>query len=156
VLTKRSERMRDLLSSDLKFASSYNHIWWGVSVEDRKYGLPRIQHLRQSSASVRFLSIEPLLEDLGFLDLTGIDWVIAGGESGHGARPMEKDWVISIQSQCSLNSVAFFFKQWGGLHKSRNGRLLNGKTFDEMPIAWSIRRSEDRSDPQSTGHRLIQ
>jgi protein gp37 len=134
VLTKRSERMRDLLASQLKFAAGHAHIWWGVSAEDRKYGLPRIEHLRQSEATVRFVSIEPLLEDLGELDLSGIDWVIVGGESGHGARPMKKEWVVSIQRQCSRNDVAFFFKQWGGVQKSKNGRSLNGKTYNEMPM----------------------
>jgi protein gp37 len=135
VLTKRSERMRDLLASQLKFAAAYKHVWWGVSAEDRTHGLPRIEHLRQSDAAVRFLSIEPLLEDLGLLDLSGIDWVIVGGESGHGARPMRKEWVVSIQRQCSRNDVAFFFKQWGGVQKSKNGRSLNGKTYDEMPMS---------------------
>jgi protein gp37 len=90
--------------------------------------------LRQSEAAIRFLSIEPLLEDLGVLDLSKIDWVIAGGESGHGARPMKEEWVISIQRQCNRSEVAFFFKQWGGVQKSKNGRSLNGKTYDEMPI----------------------
>ena len=134
VLTKRSQRMRDMLASHLQFASAHKHIWWGVSVEDRKHGLPRIEHLRQSEAAIRFLSIEPLLEDLGVLDLSKIDWVIAGGESGHGARPMKEEWVISIQRQCNRSEVAFFFKQWGGVQKSKNGRSLNGKTYDEMPI----------------------
>jgi protein gp37 len=134
VLTKRSERMRDLLASQLRFAAGFEHIWWGVSAEDRKNGLPRIEHLRQSHAAVRFLSVEPLLEDLGVLDLSGINWVIVGGESGHGARPMEKEWVVSIQRQCSSNDIAFFFKQWGGVQKSKNGRSLDGKTYDEMPI----------------------
>jgi len=134
VLTKRSERMRALLASQLKFAAALTHIWWGVSAEDRKHGLPRIEHLRQSAATVRFVSIEPLLEDLGELDLSGIDWVIVGGESGHGARPMKKEWVVSIQRQCSRNDVAFFFKQWGGVQKSKNGRSLNGKTYNEMPM----------------------
>jgi protein gp37 len=134
VLTKRSERMRDLLNSRLRSVRSHQHIWWGVSVEDRKYGLPRINHLRESGAAVRFLSIEPLLEDLGELNLTRMDWVIVGGESGFGARPMSKDWVLSIQRQCRQNHVPFFFKQWGGVQKSKKGRLLNGKTFDEMPV----------------------
>lgn len=138
VLTKRSERMRDLLASELKFVSAQKHIWWGVSVEDRKHGLPRIEHLRQSEAAVRFLSIEPLLEDLGTIDLSRIDWVIAGGESGHGARPMKKAWVVSIQRQCSRDDVAFFFKQWGGVQKSKNGRLLDGKTYDEMPATQKL------------------
>ena len=88
VLTKRSERMRDLLKTKLRFASNRSHIWWGVSVEDRRYGLPRIEHLRRAPARVRFLSVEPLLEDLGTINLDGIHWVIVGGESGPGARPM--------------------------------------------------------------------
>jgi protein gp37 len=133
VLTKRSLRMRDLLQSRLRFAAQQTHIWWGVSVENKQYGLPRIEHLRSTPASVRFLSIEPLLEDVGILDLSGIDWVIVGGESGHGARPMRKEWVISVQRQCDLGRVAFFFKQWGGVHKSKAGRLLEGRTYDEMP-----------------------
>jgi len=87
----------------------------------------------QAPAAMRFLSIEPLLEDLGQFDLTGIDWVIVGGESGHGARPMEEDWVHAIRKQCEAAAVPFFFKQWGGVQKSKRGRLLGGKTFDEMP-----------------------
>jgi protein gp37 len=133
VLTKRSKRMRDLLGTDLRFATMHKHIWWGVSVENQEHGIPRIEHLRQSNAAVRFLSIEPLLEDLGVLNLSEIDWVIVGGESGHGARPMEKEWVVSIQTQCRRQKVPFFFKQWGGVQKSKRGRLLDGKTYDEMP-----------------------
>jgi protein gp37 len=139
VLTKRSERMRDLLQTKLKSAASMPHVWWGVSVENRRYGLPRIEHLRAASASVRFLSIEPLLEDVGVLNLLGIHWVIVGGESGAGARPMRKEWVNSIQQQCRHQQVAFFFKQWGGVHKSRTGRLLDGQTYDEMPVTPAIR-----------------
>lgn len=133
VLTKRSPRMRDLLQTRLAFAASQPHIWWGVSVENRCHGVLRIEHLRSAPASVRFLSIEPLLEDVGILNLSGIHWVIVGGESGHGARPMRKEWVTSIQRQCQRNGVAFFFKQWGGVHKSKTGRLLDGQTYDEMP-----------------------
>jgi protein gp37 len=133
VLTKRASRMRDLLQSRLRFAAEQAHIWWGVSVENKEYGLPRIKHLSAAPASVRFLSIEPLLEDIGILDLSGIHWVIVGGESGHGARPMQKEWAISIQRQCERDGVAFFFKQWGGVHKSKAGRLLEGRTYDEMP-----------------------
>ena len=114
VLTKRSVRMRDLLGSQLRFASLQPHIWWGVSVENEKYGKPRIDHLRTTLASVRFLSIEPLLEDLGELDLSGVHWVIVGGESGHGARPMSREWVVSIRKQCHRDGIPFFFKQWGG------------------------------------------
>ena len=133
ILTKRSRRMHDLLHSGLRFAAHQKHIWWGVSVENKQHGLPRIEHLRAASASVRFLSIEPLLEDLGILDLSGIHWVIVGGESGHGARPMRKEWAINIQQQCERARVAFFFKQWGGIRKSKTGRVLEGRTYDEMP-----------------------
>ena len=133
VLTKRSERMRDLLTGRLRAAAERENIWWGVSVEDREYGLPRIEHLRQAPARVRFLSIEPLLEDLGKLDLSGISWVIVGGESGPGARPMQREWVISIRDQCRTQRVAFFFKQWGGTRKAKHGRLLDGVTYDEYP-----------------------
>jgi protein gp37 len=133
VLTKRAERMRDLLQTKLRFAYTQPHIWWGVSVENRRHGLPRITHLRNAPATVRFLSIEPLLEDLGPLDLKGIGWVIVGGESGPGARPMEKAWVLSIRDQCSLAQVPFFFKQWGGVRKSQAGRELDGRTYDELP-----------------------
>lgn len=134
VLTKRAERLRTLLRSELIDAASRSHIWWGVSVEDRKYGVPRIARLQDSPAHVRFLSIEPLLEDLGTLDLTGISWVIVGGESGPRARPMRREWVTSILDQCEAEGVPFFFKQWGGVRKKKTGRKLNGKTYDAMPI----------------------
>jgi len=133
VLTKRSERLRDALRGELGFAAQQENIWWGVSVEDRKYGLPRIDHLRTAPARVRFLSVEPLLEDLGKVDLSGISWVIVGGESGPGARPMKKEWVVSIREQCRAQRVPFFFKQWGGVRKVRNGRKLDGRTYDEYP-----------------------
>jgi protein gp37 len=133
VLTKRSERMRDLLNSKLRFVAHASHIWWGVSVENRHYGRPRIEHLRNADVHTRFLSVEPLLENLGELCLEGIHWVIVGGESGHGARPMMKEWVVSIQRQCRDKGIPFFFKQWGGVHKSKRGRLLDGKTYDDMP-----------------------
>jgi len=133
VLTKRSERLRDLLSGKLRFAAKQEHIWWGVSVEDKHYGLPRIKHLQASPARVQFLSIEPLLENLGRFDLSGISWAIIGGESGPGARPMREEWVISIRDLCHAARVPFFFKQWGGVRKKRNGRLLQGRTYDEYP-----------------------
>jgi protein gp37 len=133
ILTKRSGRMSHLLTDCLKFASELQHIWWGVSVEDRTYGVPRIDDLREAPARTRFLSIEPLLEDLGQIDLKGIHWVIVGGESGPKARLMKREWVISIMDQCKKANVPFFFKQWGGVRKSQTGRLLNGQTFDEMP-----------------------
>jgi len=133
VLTKRSDRLADLLSTRLSFAAKQRHIWWGVSVEDKKYGLPRIEHLRRAPAAVRFLSIEPLLEDLGNFDLTGIHWAIVGGESGHGARLMQPEWVDNIHRLCTEQRVPFFFKQWGGVHKSKAGRMLHGRTYDDMP-----------------------
>ncbi len=133
VLTKRARRLRDLTRQLPPHLVQKRHIWLGVSVEDKKYGLPRIDMLRDSRAHVRFLSIEPLLEDLGPLNLKGIDWVIVGGESGHRARRMEEPWVLSIRDQCKLAGVPFFFKQWGGVMKSRTGRLLAGKTHDEYP-----------------------
>ena len=138
VLTKRSERLRDLLQGGLRFASRQNNIWWGVSVEDRKYGLPRIDHLRSAPAAVRFLSVEPLLEDLGEINLSGINWVIVGGESGAGARPIKKEWVISIREQCKAYGVPFFFKQWGGVRKTKNGRLLEGRTYNEYPFRYAM------------------
>ncbi len=134
VLTKRSERMRDLLRGELAFAAGLPHIWWGVSVENRRHGLPRIQHLRDAPARIRFLSVEPLLEDLGRLNLRGIHWVIVGGESGAGARRMSREWVTSIRDQCAEAGVEFFFKQWGGVRKSKTGRLLDGRTYDSLPL----------------------
>lgn len=133
ILTKRAERLEKLLTRKITWAGARDNIWWGVSVEDRKYGLPRIDHLRVAPAKVRFLSIEPLLEDLGEFDLSGISWVIVGGESGPGARPMRKEWVTSVRDQCAAARVPFFFKQWGGVRKVKNGRLLEGRTHDEYP-----------------------
>lgn len=133
VLTKRSERLRELLNTNLSFAARQPHIWWGVSIENQKHGFPRLRDLQAAKACVRFLSVEPLLEDLGSLDLTGIDWVIVGGESGPGARPMKTEWVTSIRDQCKEADVAFFFKQWGGVRKSLTGRRLEGQTYDEFP-----------------------
>src|SRR5262249_52097363 len=119
-------------------AAHANHIWWGVSVEDRKWGVPRIKHLQQSAAAVKFLSIEPLLEDLGNLDLSGIAWVIVGGESGPGAREMKLAWVENVFQQCRDQGVPFFFKQWGGTKKKVAGRILHGRTYDEMPVLGQI------------------
>jgi protein gp37 len=133
VLTKRSERMGKLLRTTLRSFADRTHIWWGVSVENRRHGLPRVEHLREAPAAVRFLSVEPLLEDLGDIDLSGVSWVIVGGESGHGARPMREEWVRSIRDQCRDAGVPFFFKQWGGVRKSEAGRQLDGRTHDEMP-----------------------
>ena len=133
VLTKRAQRMNRLLKERHQDLLERHHIWLGVSVENRKHGIPRIQELRETPASVRFLSIEPLIEDLGTIDLNGIDWVIVGGESGPRARPMERSWVISIHEQCQAARVPFFFKQWGGVQKKRAGRDLEGRTWDEFP-----------------------
>jgi protein gp37 len=133
VLTKRSLRLKSLLHTKLRFAATLSHIWWGVSVENRKHGLPRMAHLRASNAAVRFLSVEPLLENLGTLDLHGISWVIVGGESGNGARPMHKEWALSVRNDCRKAGVPFFFKQWGGVRKTLNGRELEGRTYDEFP-----------------------
>lgn len=138
VLTKRADRMQQLLKGKLKFASEQSHIWWGVSVENHKHGLSRIDLLRNSPAQIRFLSIEPLLEYLGPLNLYGINWVIVGGESGPGARPMAIQWVRSIRAQCRAAKVAFFFKQWGGVRKSETGRELDDRTYDEFPIRQQI------------------
>lgn len=133
VLTKRSDRMQRMLTGPLAFATKHPHIWWGVSVEDREYGVPRIEHLRRSGASIKFLSIEPLLEDIAPLDLRGIDWVIVGGESGPGARVIQAEWVQSLLAQCLMGQIPFFFKQWGGVRKGLTGRSLNGRTYDEFP-----------------------
>jgi protein gp37 len=133
VLTKRAERLKALLATKLCEGAAAQHIWWGVSVEDRKYGLPRIDNLREAPAQSRFLSVEPLVEDLGRIDLTGINWVIVGGESGPGARLMRKEWVEAIRDQCAHQGVDFFFKQWGGVQKGKYGRKLNGRTYDKMP-----------------------
>jgi protein gp37 len=133
LLTKRSDRLMRMLQGKLKKYAKHQHIWWGVSVENKKHGVPRIADLQNTRASVRFLSIEPLLEDLGQIDLTGISWVIVGGESGHGSRPMKKEWVAALRDQCKDSNVSFFFKQWGGVRKSENGRLLDGRTYDEFP-----------------------
>lgn len=128
VLTKRADRLAEI-SDHLIWP--YN-IWMGVSVEDERV-TERIDFLRQCGARVKFLSCEPLIGPLSNLNLSGIDWVIVGGESGHKPRPMDPDWVLDIQEQCRQSNVAFFFKQWGGKNKKKAGRELNGKTYDEMP-----------------------
>lgn len=139
VLTKRATRMRDLLQTRLSPYTFDRHVWWGVSVENRRHGIPRIQALQDAPAAVRFLSVEPLLEDLGTLDLRGISWVIVGGESGPGARAMKYEWVASLRDQCAAANVPFFFKQWGGVRKKEAGRELDGLTHDAFPA-----RSESR------------
>ena len=137
-----------MLNGVLSFAASASHIWWGVSVENVEYGKPRIEHLRNTPAAVKFLSVEPLLEDLGQVELSGIDWVIVGGESGVGARPMKEAWVTSLLAQCQSSYVPFFFKQWGGVQKKKYGRELRGRVYDEFPTTESAAlpdRTERRS-----------
>jgi protein gp37 len=128
ILTKRSARLAEL-EDRLRWAPN---IWMGVSVESERYSF-RIDDLRRTGARIKFLSIEPLLGPIPSLDLENIDWVIVGGESGPGARPMERSWVVDIRKQCKRARVPFFFKQWGGVNKKRSGRLLDGRTWDEMP-----------------------
>jgi protein gp37 len=130
ILTKRHKRLV-ALGSELLWPPN---VWMGVSVESDPYR-ERIDALREVSAAVRFLSLEPLLGPLPSLDLTDIHWVIVGGESGPGARPMRREWVLDIRDQCATADVPFFFKQWGGVQKKRAGRLLQGRTWDEMPVA---------------------
>ena len=130
ILTKRAERLAELS----RLLPWTENIWMGVSVENRDY-IQRIDILRQTEAFVKFLSIEPLLGPIPELDLAGIDWIIVGGESGPGARPMKKEWVTEIRDQCLDAGVAFFFKQWGGTNKKRSGRRLEGRIWDEMPKA---------------------
>lgn len=113
ILTKREDELLELLTGDLRKYAGLSNVMWGVSVEDRKHGLPRIEALRQSPARIRWLSIEPLLEDLGAINLDGIHWVVVGGESGRESRPMKKEWVLSIRAQCADAQIPFFFKQWG-------------------------------------------
>lgn len=137
ILTKREDSMAAYFKNKL----IPQNVWLGVTVEDRKAGLPRIDILRELNASIKFLSIEPLLEDLGNLNLSGIDWVIVGGESGPKARPMDEQWVRNIKDQCEIFDVPFFFKQWGTWgadmvkrNKKKNGRTFQGKTWEEYPV----------------------
>jgi protein gp37 len=136
LLTKRPKRMAKYAATRVVPAN----VWLGVSVEDKKYGVPRIDILRRIDSTTRFLSVEPLLEDVGNIDLTGIHWVIVGGESGRRARPMQEEWVENVRKQCETSEVAFFFKQWGawgsdGQRRSKkaNGRSLDGQIWDAMP-----------------------
>jgi len=141
LLTKRPERM----TSYFERTRVANHIWIGTSVENRRHGVPRIAQLRAVNADTRFLSVEPLLEDIGAIDLRGIAWVIVGGESGRGARPMEPAWARAVQRQCEETCTPFFFKQWGahgsdGIRRSKqlNGRVLDGETWNQMPHGLGI------------------
>jgi len=136
ILTKRADKMYEYLSK----REIPSNIWLGVTVENKKEGLPRIDLLRRLNVTVSFLSVEPLLEELGKINLKNIDWVIVGGESGNKARPMDKSWVLSIKKQCEENDIAFFFKQWGTWgadkikrNKKKNGKTLNGKVWQQYP-----------------------
>ncbi|MHB9036109.1 MAG: DUF5131 family protein [Armatimonadota bacterium] len=133
ILTKRSSRLLEL-DSILRWAPN---IWMGVTVESRDYTF-RVDDLRRTGAVIKFLSLEPLLSDMPALDLSAIDWVITGGESGIGARPVCPEWVRGIKEQCNANNVPFFFKQWGGVNKKKAGRLLDGVLWDEMPLLAKI------------------
>ena len=133
MLTKRSSIMRDYLRRRYRDASPPSHIWLGVSVEDNR-AITRLWHLQQAPAAVRFLSVEPLIGPLGPLNLDGIHWVIAGGESGPNARPMHVDWARDIRDQCARRGVAFFFKQWGGIRPKSGGRSLDGREWSELPF----------------------
>ncbi len=142
ILTKRAERMAAFFAD---FGAAPPNAWLGTTVEDRRHGVPRLDWLRQVPARIRFVSDEPLLEDLGTIDLSGIHWVIVGGESGPKARPMRQEWVLNIKRQCEEQHAAFFFKQWGGWGadgrkraKKRNGRLLEGRTWDGVPEVGAV------------------
>ena len=154
ILTKRAERM----AAYFEGVQPPRNAWLGVSVEDRKHGIQRIGFLKEIDATVRFLSVEPLLEDLGELDLSGLHWVIVGGESGPAARRMEASWVESLRDQCMQREIPFFFKQWGtwapdGIKRSKakNGRLLSGREWNEMPIGYSkaVSKCSTASPPAS-------
>ena len=138
VLTKRPERMRRLWRRSFAKRPP-EHVWLGVSVEDRKHGRPRIAKLRSIPAARRFVCFEPLLEDPGKLDLTGIDWVVLGGETGPGARVLEHEWVISVHRQCRAARIPFFFKQWGGPRHGASGRELDGRRHDRLPALPKLR-----------------
>jgi protein gp37 len=136
VLTKRSSLMRDFLRRRYGSSRGPAHMWFGVSVEDDSKK-SRIRHLQEAPAGARFLSVEPLIGPMGKLDLAGIDWVIVGGESGPGARPMKPEWVREVRDQCRESRVAFFFKQWGGLRPKSGGRELDGREWSQFPKATS-------------------
>lgn len=136
VLTKRSERLAEL-SPYLEWT---DNIWMGVSVENEKYAF-RIDDLRKTGAKIKFLSVEPLIGPISKMNLKGINWVIVGGESGPGARPLEREWVVNIRDQCLKAKVPFFFKQWGGVQKKKTGRLLDGRTWDQMPVDINLVRA---------------
>lgn len=136
VLTKRSERLLEL-SAYLEWS---DNIWMGVSIENKDY-IYRIDDLRKTGAKIKFISVEPLLGAMPKMNLKGINWVIVGGESGPGARPLEREWVTGVRDQCLKAKVPFFFKQWGGVQKKKAGRLLDGKTWNQMPVDINLART---------------
>jgi protein gp37 len=140
VLTKRSSLLRNYVNHRYANRPAPSHIWFGVSIENRQ-SLVRLAHLKQANATVRFVSFEPLLEDLGNLDLAGIHWAIAGGESGPSARPIDRAWVRALRDQCKQQNVAFFFKQWGGLRPKSRGNRLDGRLWLQYPQAGIKTRS---------------
>lgn len=129
ILTKRSERLQSL-SNNITWTEN---IWMGVIIESQHY-LYRADHLKNTNAKIKFISAEPLLSGLDGLNLTGIDWIIVGGESGYYSRPMKESWVINLRNKAQDTNIPFFFKQWGGINKKKNGRLLEGRIYDEYPI----------------------
>jgi protein gp37 len=133
VLTKRSSLLQKFINGRYRDVQAPSHMWFGVSVENQQT-TSRITHLQRANASVRFLSIEPLIAPLGKLNLNGIDWVIVGGESGPGARPMKEEWALDVRNQCVAARVAFFFKQWGGRSPKAGGRLLDGREWNQFPL----------------------
>ncbi len=141
ILTKRSKRITELNH----LLSWTNNIWMGVTIEHEKY-LHRMEHLKQSDAKIKFISFEPLLSSIPKIDLDNIDWIIVGGESGSGSRPLKEEWVVSIKDQCLSYYTPFFFKQWGGVNKKKAGRLLNGKEWNQVPD--SDRNTSDNLDGQ--------
>ncbi len=153
VLTKRSSRMRDYLRRRYSGRAAPAHLWCGVSVEDSS-GRARIRHLQAAPATIRFLSIEPLVGPVGDIDLDGISWVIVGGESGPNARPMKYDWVCEVRDRCERADVPFFFKQWGGVRPKSGGRLLEGKEWNEFP--WHIASEPVMGPLQATKGNYIQ
>lgn len=157
LLTKRSSLMRDFVNHRYRRVAAPPHIWLGVSVEDKR-GTTRINHLRQTNAAIRFLSVEPLIEEIADLNVADIHWVIVGGESGQQARPMKKEWAAHIRDVCIARKVPFFFKQWGTWSKdgkkgskSENGRFLNGRKWNEMPLKRmnELRRMADREQQRA-------
>ncbi len=135
VLTKRPERLKRL-KDKIKWS---DNIWLGVTIESNKY-VKRVNYIKETDAKIKFISFEPLIDSVGDIDLNGIDWTIVGGESGHGARVIKKEWIYEIKRKCESLNIPFFFKQWGGTNKKKNGRLLDGEIYDDMPYGYEIEK----------------